>query len=540
MTLSKSVIRKELLVMLRTRRAFVILFLTIAGAFISVVVAWPQAELVHRAGQISHQVLASFALVQLVMVSLFAPAFAAGSISGEREANTYDMLFGTYLRPHALLLGKLVSSCGYLALLMVAGLPALTMTFLLGGVTATDIGVLYGITFALLVTYTLVAMTWSAFLRTTRASFIASYVTVLLHSLLSEVSGLRAVVWHDYRMALWRDRFLAATSTWGWLTESRLLLIHFGGLAVLSVALFLILLRVLGKPREGRRLVPRPALYDEAELTRRRRSYPYFLIDPMTPTRPISDTQNPVFAKEMRAGLLRRSTSRIWQFGLCLPVVCFLAAFVRLLVGERASLCVLAVVLLLTLPAIAASMFTREREAGCLDSLRSTLLTPWEVVMGKLKAALVATFPVWGTVCLAQLISPLLAWGYCKPGTIVPGALLLACSACVSCCVGLRASVAARTSAVSAVIAYAMGVLLISTAQVGMEVTQLLYRHCYPRAFYRSGGLTGLLVSHHWWNFWYGYPLRTTLLTASAAFTISLALLASTALSYSKSMARDR
>ena len=46
---------------------------------------------------------------------MMAPSFAAGSITGEKERKTYEMLLASPLRPGAIVLGKLVASLAHLA-----------------------------------------------------------------------------------------------------------------------------------------------------------------------------------------------------------------------------------------------------------------------------------------------------------------------------------------------------------------------------------------------------------------------------------------
>ena len=50
------------------------------------------------------------AVVQMGLVLLTAPAVAAGSISGERERQTLDLLLVTKMSPLSIVLGKLASS----------------------------------------------------------------------------------------------------------------------------------------------------------------------------------------------------------------------------------------------------------------------------------------------------------------------------------------------------------------------------------------------------------------------------------------------
>ena len=64
---------------------------------------------------------------------MMAPSFAAGSITGEKERKTYEMLLASPLRPAAIVLGKLVASLTHLAVLIFASLPIVMLCLPLGG-----------------------------------------------------------------------------------------------------------------------------------------------------------------------------------------------------------------------------------------------------------------------------------------------------------------------------------------------------------------------------------------------------------------------
>lgn len=73
------------------------------------------------------------------LICLIAPALTASSITTERQRLTLDLLITTPLSSAELLVGKLVSSVAFLALLLVLSLPASTLCVLLGGATLGDV-----------------------------------------------------------------------------------------------------------------------------------------------------------------------------------------------------------------------------------------------------------------------------------------------------------------------------------------------------------------------------------------------------------------
>ena len=59
-------------------------------------------------------------VLQLVLVLLVTPAFTAGSISGERERQTLDLLLVTKMSPFSIVTGKFLSGLSIIVLMVVA------------------------------------------------------------------------------------------------------------------------------------------------------------------------------------------------------------------------------------------------------------------------------------------------------------------------------------------------------------------------------------------------------------------------------------
>jgi ABC-type transport system involved in multi-copper enzyme maturation permease subunit len=65
---------------------------------------------------------------------MMVPSFASGSITGEKERKTYEMLLASPLRPAAIVSGKLVASLTHIGILIFASLPIVMLCLPLGGV----------------------------------------------------------------------------------------------------------------------------------------------------------------------------------------------------------------------------------------------------------------------------------------------------------------------------------------------------------------------------------------------------------------------
>lgn len=125
----------------------------------------------------------------------------------------------------------------------------------------------------------------------------------------------------------------------------------------------------------------------------------------------------------------------------------------------------------LVAPALSATSVNGDRQNGVLATLQTTLLSPAEIVVGKLLAAWVVA------LALLAAATPFIVWAYLEGGTPLPRLLavlgLLALTLLVVCAVGLGwSAVAARTSS-SSVLTY------LTVAMLGLGLP-LLYALSIP------------------------------------------------------------
>ena len=82
---------------------------------------------------------AALIAIEAGMVMFLVPAFTAGSIAGEREKQTLEILLTTTLKPGQIVWGKLMSSISMVLLLIVSTLPTISIIFTIGGVQILDL-----------------------------------------------------------------------------------------------------------------------------------------------------------------------------------------------------------------------------------------------------------------------------------------------------------------------------------------------------------------------------------------------------------------
>jgi ABC-type transport system involved in multi-copper enzyme maturation permease subunit len=175
----------ELRRLFRRRRTYVFLgiYLTILGLG-----TWLAYVVLHGLHQlpgvvfipVGKAMFATIFLLQLGWFSVFVPGLAAGSIAGERERQTLDLLLATPLTPGRIVAGKFAAGFGLAVLLLLAALPLLSLSFLMGAVAVEEVLVATAMLMALVVALCGVGIYASALVRSTLAATLLANSLVFL------------------------------------------------------------------------------------------------------------------------------------------------------------------------------------------------------------------------------------------------------------------------------------------------------------------------------------------------------------------------
>src|SRR5213078_5170280 len=145
-------------------RAFVLQFMYLGLLGLLVYFAWPHDQKIDtRNPQAAIRLVNLFFLGQYVIASLMAPSFAAGTITGEKERKTYEMLLASPLRPGAIVMGKLLASLAHLAILIFSSLPIVMLCLPLGGVSIYEVLSAYLALVLSIVTFGMISVACSSF-----------------------------------------------------------------------------------------------------------------------------------------------------------------------------------------------------------------------------------------------------------------------------------------------------------------------------------------------------------------------------------------
>ncbi len=438
-------LRRELLGILRTRRAFWLLVLTVTVSTILPLSFWP-VQYARGAAIPTAAFYLLFFWTLLTSGLIVATSFAAASIAGEREQGTYELLCSLPLSPLVAVLPKLTACTAYASLILLTTAPAAMSFYFLGGIGLDTILSVYCVLLAALVTAVPIGVTASLQSATTAeaslrgiayVAFWCSGPLLLLLLPIAAVGQLRSIRRFGLAVELSIKGFLSAVFGRLWailavavvlielcrghgrgcvealvssspfwvvhsVVESRaddesLLAWYFGCAALVGLShLFHCALSV----RRGGSVLrydPNPRRFftrisEWASHADHERSFlTEVLIDWASSGTRFLD--NPVFVREARTELHGSRRFHRWLFSL--PFLAYLLfgysiAYSNGWAWLPTVFVPVTALILLMLPALAGVAISSEAERGNLETLKATPLTPQEVLKGKWLASLAA------------------------------------------------------------------------------------------------------------------------------------------------------
>jgi len=412
------IIRKEVREALRTRKSLFMQVLFLAAAAALLWLMWHPEGLQDLAGRQSRRILSLLGIGEMVLVALFAPAFTAASLTGEKERNTYESLFATALKPWEIAVGKIVGSLTFVVLIVLSGAVALAAPLLLGGVSAGEVLAVLGVLLLTAVYLGMIGLFVSSLMHRSYRAIIVTYAVLLvvcfvvampawpvtnrlltrcgpstqslLHGLaaFSPLQAMISLVLPDSDYATAAQHMPAY---WKLFVPLSLAII-----AVTAAACFVRLRRPVPppRPREKLRIIERGQISARTFL---------FIIDPRKRKKMIRWWQNPVLIKEFRSRPMLQASWLLRAVGIVLIVSVLLMFVVALSVGnlvaeravtmmnDMAAVVASLIIVLIVLigPALSAGAICTDRETGVWDLMRTTRLSSRQIVTGKFLANIV-------------------------------------------------------------------------------------------------------------------------------------------------------
>ncbi len=403
------VLQRELIFNLRKHRAFVLLLLYQIALAALILSAYPRVERLDLSlpSADAKRLADYFFLGQFALVSLMVPSFAAGSIAGEKERKTYEMLLASPLKPLAIVIGKLVASLTHLFLLMVASLPIVFICLPLGGISLEEVVAAYfAILFAVILFGTISVACSSVFKRVSSA-LVVSYIVIAPLVLIGSLVWLVLADAGALRLTLVSLFFPLVA------------------VAVSSVLIYFTARRLLYPQDVGSMGEEVVDLENEqvnaVGLVIQRDRFPDRFFAPPRRAKLIEDGANPVYDKELHAELFSQGTLMlriVIQVSMFLAIPLMAACLFITPQWFRYYMDYVLVFNILATSVFSAGSVTSERERQTLDLLLTTVLSGWQILSGKFIAGfrvsyVLTLFLMWpvvlGTLLTVELQRNVLA-----------------------------------------------------------------------------------------------------------------------------------
>ncbi len=460
------VLQRELLVNLRTNRAFFLLAayqLLLSGV---VLVAWPTDVVLDLTSnpQSAKQLVDLFFLGQYVIASLMAPSFAAGAITGEKERLTYEMLLASPLRPGAVILGKMVASLTHLGMLIVASLPIIVLCLPLGGVSVYEVLAAYTGLIVSVILFGAIGVFCSSYFSRTSSSLVVSYLVIL-------------------------PLVIVAVSTWMAFTDAGELRLKIALLIFPAIALTATILmcsaaagRMLYPPdvgSEGKEVIDLEKEAEEAVgLVIQPDQFPDRLFAPPKKRQLMPDDTNPVYDKEIHSEIFSQGTLMlrlVIQISMLLAIP-LMGIFLFWKFDHCAWFSVYVVVFsMLVGPVFLAGSMTSERERQTLDLLLTTTLTPGQILWGKFIvgfriSAVLTSFLLW-PLLLGTALNTVF---WTNIGAVIGMFTVVALVCLVNASIALTSSLFTEKTSIALLTTYTILLLLYVGPPAALAVMQIL------------------------------------------------------------------
>ena len=496
---SGSLVKWGLVTQLRKNRSFWALAFFIAIGMAGALLLWPDSRS-RQMASISREMLAFVAMLFMGEALLLIPGMAATSVTLEKEQDTFDQLWLTLIRPGSLIAAKMINVLGIFYLFFIAALPIAGSIFFLIGVDGTQIAAVFGLVAATAFSCAAAGILCSAYFRKSVVATIASYCAMLFLSgilphcvlllflVLSGISpgsgfGLNIVLGIQVFSPLFSLAIVIEprAGMGGVISPWYSILYQLGW----SLVCFYLARRCLLKPANPPKVEWHKPIDDSTLLERRRRQFPFYLIDPLRRKPSIPPHRNPMLVKELRWGIMGRAgwLIRIFYgaFIVYMATAIYVVAHVTSLSGGDTMpfVVIQMVVTILVIPPLMANSMAKEYEMGNMDFLRSTLLTPSEIMLGKIGACIINLGPLLlASLCSGAVMAGciLLEMSLQELAYQVAGYGTLATCVILSFGIGIGASVFTRRTTTALLTSYSLTLLIYVVVPLILIFEDVYYR----------------------------------------------------------------
>lgn len=478
--MANPIVKRELHGLLRRPQTLMTFTLLVAALSAAIVAMWPDDAAVSLFGNQSQQLFRVFVYGLLVCLLLAVPAFPATAIVNERNSGTLGLLLTSPLTPMQILVGKISAVVGFVLLLLILSLPAVMACFVMGGIDIGQILLAYAILGVAAIQYAMIGLLVSSYARGGDSALRVTYgltlmlaiVTLGPYRLLEGGMFAEPLLW-IYCLspipAITGVLGQGDVGSLGFITESQTLINRYLLLAVASIVLCIVWLRLRLQPTLLDRSRAAGKVTDERtrNVQRFRRIMYLWFFDPQRRSKAIGDHTNPVMIKELRTRALGRGHWMMRLIGACLIVSLALMLMAARwtaakpeqigYLGGALVIFQMALVLLIT-PALSSGLIAVEVESRGWQLLQVTRLSPLSIVIGKLLSVvmtvvllLLATIPGYAVLLVIDA-------GYTD--RVIGVLISLVLTAAFALMLGAACSSIVKRTAVSTTLAYLLIVVL--------------------------------------------------------------------------------
>ena len=120
------------------------------------------------------------AVTQLIILGLVVPVRTASAISGEKERQTFDIMMTTGMSPFSVIMGKVMTAIVQGMFFVVASMPVMALSFIIGGMSWAYLFLFLGIAFLVSLFAASIGILCSSLCKKSISAVIMSYVFYLL------------------------------------------------------------------------------------------------------------------------------------------------------------------------------------------------------------------------------------------------------------------------------------------------------------------------------------------------------------------------
>ena len=184
--MTNPIIQRELVGMLRTRKALAMQVLPALVFALLVILRWPTDARVGLSGVQAQDVFRVFGYGLLATLLLFVPVFPATTLVREKMRGTLALLLGSPMHPASIYIGKFLGVGIFVFLPLVMSIPAAAACYAMGGISFWgDVAVLYAVLGLVVVQYTALGLFVSSGASSTDGALRVTYGVALLMSVVS-------------------------------------------------------------------------------------------------------------------------------------------------------------------------------------------------------------------------------------------------------------------------------------------------------------------------------------------------------------------